>query len=93
MLVIGPGGGKEVLLGLFGEVDTITGVEVNPDFVQIVKDHKAFDGGIYSDFPNVRISRRGRKTLREAIKRSLRPDRYGASFHGTNAEHRTVRDK
>lgn len=46
MLVIGPGGGKEVLLGLFGEVDTITGVEVNPDFVKIVKDHKGFDGGI-----------------------------------------------
>ncbi|MGA9121114.1 MAG: hypothetical protein WB699_17245 [Bacteroidota bacterium] len=55
MLVIGPGGGKEVLLGLFGEVDTITGVEVNPDFVKIVKDHKAFDGGIYTDFPNVKI--------------------------------------
>jgi predicted membrane-bound spermidine synthase len=55
MLVIGPGGGKEVLLGLFGDVDTITGVEVNPDFVQIVKDHKTFDGGIYSDFPNVKI--------------------------------------
>ena len=55
MLVIGPGGGKEVLLGLFGEADTITGVEINPDFVQIVKDHRAFDGGIYSDFPNVKI--------------------------------------
>ena len=40
MLVIGPGGGKEVLLGLFGEVDTITGVEINPDFVKIVNDHK-----------------------------------------------------
>ena len=55
MLVIGPGGGKEVLLGLFGEADTVTGVEVNPDFVSIVKDHGAFDGGIYSDFPNVRM--------------------------------------
>ena len=55
MLVIGPGGGKEVLLGLFGETDTITGVEVNPDFVNLVKENKAFDGGIYSDFPNVRI--------------------------------------
>jgi MFS family permease len=55
MLVIGPGGGKEVLIGLFGEVDTISAVEVNPDFVRIVKDHKEFDGGIYSDFPNVRI--------------------------------------
>ena len=55
MLVIGPGGGKEVLLGLFGEADTITGVEVNPDFVAIVKDHRGFDGGIYADFPNVRM--------------------------------------
>jgi len=55
MLVIGPGGGKEVLIGLFGEVEKITGVEVNPDFVQIVKDYKAFDGGIYTDFPNVEI--------------------------------------
>jgi spermidine synthase len=55
MLVIGPGGGKEVLLGLFGEADTITGVEVNPDFVKIVKEHKGFDGGIYSDFSNVNI--------------------------------------
>ncbi len=55
MLVIGPGGGKEVLLGLFGEADTITGVEINPDFVNIVKEQKRFDGGIYSDFSNVRI--------------------------------------
>ncbi len=55
MLVIGPGGGNEILLGLFGEAGAITGVEVNPDFVNIVKDHKIFDGGIYTDFPNVRI--------------------------------------
>jgi SAM-dependent methyltransferase len=55
MLIIGPGGGKEVLIGLFGEVEKIIGVEVNPDFVEIVKNHKEFDGGIYSDFPNVEI--------------------------------------
>ncbi len=55
MAIIGPGGGKEVLIGMFGEVKEITGVEVNPDFVKIVKDHKSFDGGIYSDFPNVHI--------------------------------------
>jgi spermidine synthase len=55
MLVIGPGGGKEVLLGLFGEAGAITGVEVNPDFVNIVKDHKEFDGGVYTNFPNVKI--------------------------------------
>jgi spermidine synthase len=55
MLVIGPGGGKEVLMGLFGGVAEITAVEINPDFVALVKDHKDFDGGIYSDFPNVRV--------------------------------------
>ena len=55
MLVIGPGGGSEVLIGLFGDVDKITGVEVNPDFVQIVRDYKNFDGGIYSDFSNVKM--------------------------------------
>ncbi len=67
MLVIGPGGGKEVLLGLFGEAGTITGVEVNPDFVRIVRDHKEFDGGIYSDFPNVRIMvEEGRHFVKQA---------------------------
>ncbi|MGA9364411.1 MAG: hypothetical protein WBW16_08600 [Bacteroidota bacterium] len=55
MLVIGPGGGKEVLIGLFGGVAEITAVEINPDFVALVKDHRNFDGGIYSDFPNVKV--------------------------------------
>ncbi len=55
MLVIGPGGGKEVLIGLLTGVRYITGVEVNPDFVDIVKNQRAFNGGIYTDFPNIRI--------------------------------------
>ncbi|OGU37325.1 MAG: hypothetical protein A2068_12865 [Ignavibacteria bacterium GWB2_35_6b] len=55
MLVIGPGGGKEVLVGLLGGVGQITGVEVNPGFVNIVKKYKDFNGGIYTDFPNVKI--------------------------------------
>lgn len=55
MLVIGPGGGKEVLVGLLTGVRYITGVEVNPDFVDIVKEHSAFNGGIYTIFPNIRI--------------------------------------
>ena len=36
MLVIGPGGGKEILSGILGEVREITGVEVNPDFLDII---------------------------------------------------------
>jgi MFS family permease len=55
MLVIGPGGGKEVLLGLAAGVTNITGVEVNADFVNMVKDYKEYDGGIYTDFSNVKI--------------------------------------
>jgi spermidine synthase len=55
MLVIGPGGGKEVLTGLLDGIKNITGVEVNPDFVDIVKKYSDFDGGIYTNFPNVNI--------------------------------------
>ncbi|HVO75411.1 MAG TPA: hypothetical protein VMT35_15385, partial [Ignavibacteriaceae bacterium] len=55
MLVIGPGGGKEVLTGLLDGIKNITGIEINPDFVDIVKQYKDFNGGIYTDFPNVKI--------------------------------------
>jgi spermidine synthase len=55
MLDIGPGGGKEVLIGLFSGVKEITGVEVNPGFVDVVKKYRNFDGGIYDNFPNVKI--------------------------------------
>lgn len=55
MLVIGPGGGKEILTGILGGVKQITGVEVNPDFVNIVKKYSQFNGGIYTNFPNVKI--------------------------------------
>ena len=55
MLVIGPGGGKEILTGIFGKIQNITGVEVNPDFVDIVKKYSDFNGGIYTKFPNVKI--------------------------------------
>ena len=55
MLVIGPGGGGEILAGILGGVQKITGVEVNSDFVDMVKEHSDFNGGIYRDFPNVHI--------------------------------------
>ena len=55
MLAIGPGGGKEVLTGLITGVSEITGVEINPDFVELVKEYRDFNGGIYNDFPNVEI--------------------------------------
>ncbi|MCL5072443.1 MAG: hypothetical protein M1308_16360 [Actinobacteria bacterium] len=55
MLIIGPGGGREVLLGLVNKVGNITAVEVNKDFVEIVKDYRDYNGGIYTDFKNVDV--------------------------------------
>ena len=54
-LIIGPGGGRDVLVALFGGVQSITAVEVNPDLVQIVKDYEDFNGGLYSKLPNVKV--------------------------------------
>ena len=58
MLNIGPGGGQEILAGLLFGVDNITGVEINSDFVELVKDHREFNGGLYTDFDNVHILKR-----------------------------------
>jgi hypothetical protein len=55
MLVIGPGGGGEILTGIIGGIKIITGVEMNPDFVEIVKTYGDFNGGIYTNFPHVKI--------------------------------------
>jgi hypothetical protein len=55
ILVIGPGGGKEILTGILSEAQNITGIEVNPDFVDIVKEYSNYNGGIYTNFPNVNI--------------------------------------
>src|SRR3972149_3858101 len=65
MLIIGPGGGREVLLGLVNKVDNITAVEINKDFVEIVKDYRDYNGGIYTDFKNVDvIVKEGRDFIR-----------------------------
>lgn len=54
-LVIGPGGGRDVVVSLIGGVKSITAVEVNPDIVQIVKDYKDYNGRIYSGDPRVNV--------------------------------------
>ena len=55
MLVIGPGGGRELVLALLAGVGSITGVEINPDFVDIVRDYSDYNGGIYTDYPSINI--------------------------------------
>ncbi len=53
--IIGPGGGRDVVVALLGCVNNILAAEVNPDVVQIVKDYEDFNGGIYSRFSNIQI--------------------------------------
>lgn len=55
-LVIGPGGGIDVLTALAAGVKQIDAVEVNPGIVDLVKDNSAYDGGLYTNYSNVRIT-------------------------------------
>ncbi len=64
-LIIGPGGGRDVVVSLLGGVKDITAVEVNPDLVALVKKYEKFNGGIYTSNPNVRVViQEGRNYLR-----------------------------
>jgi predicted membrane-bound spermidine synthase len=54
-LIIGPGGGRDILLSLMAGVQEITAVEVNKDLVNIVFKYSEFNGGIYKDFEKVKI--------------------------------------
>lgn len=55
-LVIGPGGGVDVLTALMGGVNHIYAVDVNPGIVDMVREQSAYDGGIYSDYNNVHVT-------------------------------------
>jgi hypothetical protein len=65
MLIIGPGGGREIIVGLTNGVGKITGVEINRDFVAIVRQYGEYNGGVYLNFDNVNIIEgEGRSYLR-----------------------------
>jgi hypothetical protein len=55
VLIIGSGGGREVLISLLGGAKEITAVEVNRDLVDLMKKYSNFNGGIYNDFPGVKV--------------------------------------
>lgn len=55
VLIIGSGGGREVLLSLLVGAKEITAVEVNRDLVNMMKKHAKFNGGIYNGFPGVKV--------------------------------------
>lgn len=53
-LVIGAGGGKDVVLALLAGAQSVTAVEVNPAVVEVTRDDAAYNGGIL-DLPQVRL--------------------------------------
>jgi len=54
-LIIGPGGGRDILLALMGGVRKIRAVEVNRDLVEMVRGRAEFNGGIYSGLAGVEV--------------------------------------
>ncbi len=64
-LLIGPGGGRDVLLALWGGLKNITAVELNEDLVELVRRNSSFNGGIYNGYPDVAVVvDEGRRYLR-----------------------------
>ena len=55
VLIIGSGGGREVLLSLLGGAKEITAVEVNRDLVELMRRNASFNGGIYNGYPGVKV--------------------------------------
>lgn len=54
-LIIGPGGGRDVLVNLLAGVKSITAVELNPQFVELVQEYSDFNGGLYSSIDSVNV--------------------------------------
>jgi len=54
-LIIGPGGGLDILLASMGGVREITAIEINRDLVDIVREYSWYNGGVYTDLDNVDI--------------------------------------
>jgi predicted membrane-bound spermidine synthase len=68
-LIIGPGGGRDVLLAKMAGFEKITAVEINPDIVSLVKEYSSFNGDIYGSTPGLELHiNEGRNFLRYSPK-------------------------
>jgi hypothetical protein len=57
-LLIGPGGGIDVLTAYYNGVERIVGAEINPLIVDLVADadlYRDYAGGLYTDYPQIDI--------------------------------------
>lgn len=63
--IIGPGGGKDILIAKSTGVKQITAVEVSPEMVKLVRDYSNYNDGIYTNWDNVDVHiGEGRQYLR-----------------------------
>jgi spermidine synthase len=66
-LVVGSGGGIDVVTLLASDYQDISAVEINPDFITLVKQYRQYNGDIYDNHPNVTvINQEGRSFIRAA---------------------------
>ena len=68
--VIGSGGGIDVVTLLVAGFDAIDAIEINPDFIDIVRESPQYTGGIYNNHPQVTVHEtEGRSFLRTTDRR------------------------
>ena len=64
-VVIGSGGGIDVVTLLAADYKKIAAVEINSDFIDIVKKYSVYNGNIYNNHPNVTVfNQEGRTFIR-----------------------------
>ncbi len=69
-VVIGSGGGIDVVTLLIAGYDQIDAVEINPDFIDIVREQADYSGGIYNDHERINVHEtEGRSFLRTTSQR------------------------
>lgn len=54
-LIIGPGGGRDILLAAGAGFKNIQAAEVNPDLLDLVREHADYNGGLYTDFDHIKV--------------------------------------
>jgi len=71
VLIIGPGGGRDILMALARKSGPVTGVEINPLTVELMRHRfRTFSGGLYQDYPGVTIvNEEARSFLRRQTRR------------------------
>ena len=71
VLVIGPGGGRDILTALSMGSGPVTGVEINPITVELMRSRfRTYSGGLYTGYPGVTVvNDEGRSFLRHGNER------------------------